>query len=826
MDPMSHLRQSKVLIVEDCLTTSAIIARAISDIGKVSIAHNAEEGLNLARSLLPDIVLLDIQLGDSSGLDLCNMLKSDPATANIVVIFITASGDEEVEIEAFENGGADFVKKPINHTILRARINTQLSLIRQHQSLEAATRIYNQIISKLPNFVSYWSNDLVNYFHNDEQMQWFDYPDADKPLALSELVSPDVFMLIQKHLQKMRKIGNDNFELTLQNTRNKTKRFVMVSLISDKMYANKSGFVMVMTDITKRRRKELTLQEEKEKYQTALQSIGEGVVATDISANVTYINPIAEQMLGVKANEALGKPVDEVFVVLDALTDEILINPIHYALQEDRVVGVSPETCLESPKYGRIDIDESSSPIRDPQGNMIGAISVFQDVSTARKTEKELAYLTNHEPLTQLPNRVLLMDRAEQALKSAARSKTQTALIVVNIDYFQKVNDMHGYLVGDQVLKEVSKFLSSYIRESDTLSRNSGDEFVLLFPSISDPMKIKDFCSRLLSRFGKKWIIGDLDFNLSVTMGIAISPTDANDAQSLYRRADAAMHEAKRAGRNNYRFYSLEIEEKLAQQYLSANQLRDAITNQEIEVFYQAKVFEDKQHVLGVEALVRWRKSKNEIIYPEAFIGLAEDTRLIIPLGELILRQACTQAKKWLQIQAHLTLAVNISSVQFNPGFIETLTHILEETQFPAEQLEIEVTESVLINDEHAIETFQLLKNLGVKVALDDFGTGYSSLSYVKKFPLDILKIDQSFVLSMLNNQKDSNIVKTIINFAKDLQLEPVAEGVELVEHVDTLRKLGCSVFQGFYFSKPVAANDMQILLEQAREAEGSHFAT
>lgn len=816
MDPVSQPRQCKVLIVEDCQTTSAIIARAISDLGMVSIANNAEEGLNLARSLMPELLLLDIQLGDASGLDLCHILKEDPATAHIVIMFITASGEDEVEVNAFERGAADFVRKPINSTVLRARINTQLALIRQNQSLHAATRLYNQIISKLPNFVSYWGNDLVNYFHNDEKMQWFNYPKAKTPLLLSDLVSSEIFNEIKKHLQRMSKRGSDTFEMTLENGHNQTKRFVMVSLMSDKMYSAEAGFVMVITDVTKRKRKELLLQEEKDKYQTALQSIGEGVVATDTEACVTYINPIAEQMLGCRTADAVGSSVDDIFVVHDTVTGERLLNPIHYALQENSAVGISPETCIESEKYGRIEIEESSSPIRDPKGLMIGAISVFQDVTSARKTQRELAYLTNHDSLTTLPNRVLLMDRAEQALKSAVRFKSQTAFIVVNIDHFQKINDVHGYLVGDQVLKEVSNFLSSFIRDSDTLSRNSGDEFVILFPSIKNPIKIKEFCSRLLARFGKKWIICDLDFNLSITMGIAISPTDAKDAQSLYRRADAAMHEAKRAGRNNYRFYSWAIEEKLSQQYLSANQLRDAIGQGQIEVFYQAKVFQDTSRILGIEALVRWRDTNGDIINPTSFISLAEDTRLIIPLGELVLRQACLHAKQWLAIQPHLTLAVNISPVQFNPGFIETVSTILNETNFPANQLEIEVTESVLINDEHAIETFNLLKNLGVKLALDDFGTGYSSLSYVKKFPLDILKIDQSFVLGMLKNKKDCNIVKTIINLAKDLHLQPVAEGVESIEHVNTLRELGCSVFQGFYFSKPVPAEEMQSFLGQS----------
>ncbi|MFW8592168.1 EAL domain-containing protein [Glaciecola sp. 2405UD65-10] len=818
MELKSEINKAKVLIVEDCITTSVIIARAISDMAQISVASTVSEGLRLARSILPEIILLDIQLGTESGLDLCKILKQDPITANTVVIFITASGDDEVEIEAFERGGSDFVRKPINTKVLRARIGTQITLFRKHQSLKTATRLYNQIISKLPNYVSYWNSELENYYHNDEQMQWFDYPPNKQNLRLQNLVSGKEFGTLQRRIENLKERGNDHFELSLTRSNTHRARHVMVSLISGKMYQNSTGFIMVLTDITERKQHELLLEEEKDKYQIALQSIGEGVIATNNQALVTYINPIAEKILGTTSEQCLGKGIDDVMQVLDAITGEKLVNPIHYALQEDRVVGVSPETCIQSPDYGRIDIEESSSPIKDTHGKSIGAITVFQDITAAKKTQEELAYVTNHDVLTKLPNRVLLIDRAEQALKRTSRSQLKTAFIVINIDDFQKINDIHGYVIGDRILVDIAQFLSSFIRDSDTLSRNSGDEFVLLFSEVNNSTQVRDFCARLLSSFGKKWSIGKLEFNLSITMGIAISPTDANDAQSLYRRADAAMHEAKRGGRNNYRFYSQKIEETLTQTYVSANELRKAISENKIEVFYQAKINDaQSRHISGVEALVRWRRDNGELIPPNAFIGLAEETRLIIPLGESVLRQACTEVKKWLKIQKDLTLAVNISPVQFNPGFINTLSKILEETSFPPANLEIEVTESVLINDSHAIENFGMLKDLGVKLSLDDFGTGYSSLSYVKNFPIDVLKIDQSFVLGMLNNKKDSSIVKTIINFAKDLHLEPVAEGVESLEHVELLTSLGCNIFQGFYFSRPVPASDMEALISESR---------
>ena len=818
MDSKSEINQAKVLIVEDCLDTSVIIARAISDMGQISVASTASEGLRLARSIHPDIILLDIQLGSESGLDLCKILKQDPITSNTVIIFITASGEDEVEIEAFERGGSDFVRKPINTKILRARIGTQIALFRKHHALQAATRLYNQIITKLPNYVSYWNSELDNHYHNDDLMQWFEYPPSNQNLSLQSLVSGEEFNILAKRIEHLQENGHEHFELNLKQTNKHRTRHVMVSLISDKMYQNNAGFVMVLTDITERKEHELLLKEEKDKYQIALQTIGEGVIATNIQAQVTYINPIAGDILGLSSEQCIGKAIDDVMQVLDAVTGEKLVNPIHYALQEDRVIGVSPETCIVSPQYGRIDIEESSSPIKDTHGKSIGAITVFQDVTATKKTQEELAYVTNHDVLTKLPNRVLLIDRAEQALKRTSRSQLKTAFIVINIDDFQKINDVHGYVIGDRILVDVAQFLSSFIRDSDTLSRNSGDEFVLLFSEVSHPKQVRDFCSRLLSSFGKKWNVGELEFNLSITMGIAVSPNDANDAQSLYRRADAAMHEAKRAGRNNYRFYSQTIEENLTQKYYSANELRKAISNNKIEVFYQAKIDDvETRHISGVEALVRWRGEEGEVISPNAFIALAEETRLIIPLGENVLRQACIDVKEWLSIQADLTLAVNISPVQFNPGFIDTLSEILEETAFPPANLEIEVTESILINDSHAVETFSMLKGLGVKLSLDDFGTGYSSLSYVKNFPLDILKIDQSFVLGMLNNEKDSSIVKTIINFAKDLHLEPVAEGVESLEHVELLSSLGCKIFQGFYFSRPVPAIEMEALISKSR---------
>lgn len=809
------LRSQRILIIDDCSSTLQILGRTLSSFGSIYLATDGKQGIKIAEDVLPSLIVLDIGLPDISGISLCKTLKSHNALASVPILFITASDDSNIETEAFEAGCVDFIRKPINNDIVTARVRIQLELIEHKERLIASTQIYKNIVTKLPNFVSYWDNDLKLIYSNDENEDWFTLPEQTIGLHLSDLLKGSLFREVQPKLITMKLKGTVSFETEIEVTDSESK-FVSISLVSDKVFEKQSGFILLITDLTRLKSELQAPHRDHSTLVKVVDFIGESVICVDLHGAVTFMNPIAEKMTGVPKRDAYGKPVEQVMKLIDSVTAEPLINPVQFVLSEKRVIESAPETSLVGPQSRKIDIEESSAPIRNAKGELTGAIITFHDVTNLKRAERELNFVTNHDVLTKLPNRVLLFDRVEQAMHMCTRHDLQIAIIVLNIDYFRKVNDIHGYAIGDLLLKKVALFLNEFVRETDTLSRHGGDEFVFFLNNVADANHVQAFCTRVLQAFTKKWrVTSDLSLQVTATMGVALSSVDAQDAHTLYRRANAAMHKAKSETRNNVRFYSAKIEKELAQHLFSVKELETAISNQDIRVYYQPKFDCKSRRISGVEALVRWHKGEDHIIMPSEFIPLAEETGLIISLGEKVLRTACREVKKWHANNPTLSLSINVSALQFNTSFVETVEEVLSESGFPAELLEIEITETVLVDNEIALDIFSKFKALGLKLSLDDFGTGFSSLSYIKSYPLDVLKIDRSFVLNMLNDSKSKAIVDTIIMLSHSLNLECVAEGVETEEHVKVLEELGCSLLQGFYFSRPVDSSAIESLLEK-----------
>jgi len=462
-------------------------------------------------------------------------------------------------------------------------------------------------------------------------------------------------------------------------------------------------------------------------------------------------------------------------------------------------------------------IEDSAAPIHDRAGRVIGAVIVFHDVGTARAMALQMTHSAQHDVLTNLPNRMLLNDRISQSIALARRYDRPIALIFLDLDHFKYINDSLGHDIGDSLLQCISKRLLASVRASDTVSRQGGDEFVILLSEITCPEHAATSANKILLSLSAPCSIGGHDLHINGSIGISVYPEDGEDAETLIKNADMAMYHAKERGRNNFQFFKAEMNLKAVERQSLEGSLRRALEREEFLLHYQPKVNLDTGEITGVEALIRWQQPDRGLVPPSQFVPIAEDCGLIVSIGRWVLREACRQARAWQNAGLPpLPIAVNVSAVEFrDEGFVKGIRTILAETGLAARYLELELTEGVLMADaESTASVLQELKMMGVHLAVDDFGTGYSSLSYLRQFPIDVLKIDQSFVQAITSDPDDSSIVSAIINMGKSLKHLVIAEGIETQEQKAYLQTQRCAEGQGYLFSRPLAAAQFAHLLQ------------
>ncbi|MDO9165969.1 MAG: EAL domain-containing protein [Rhodoferax sp.] len=442
------------------------------------------------------------------------------------------------------------------------------------------------------------------------------------------------------------------------------------------------------------------------------------------------------------------------------------------------------------------------------------------DITEQKLAEQKIEFLAYHDPLTGLPNRLLLQDRVQQAIAHADRTGTQLALMFLDLDNFKKINDSLGHATGDALLKEVASRLSECVRDTDTISRQGGDEFVIVLSDLPDLDASTPVLDKIMGRLQDPFDTDGNELSTSVSIGLAIYPEDGHDFETLSKKADTAMYRAKEAGRNTYRFFDEEMNAEVVEHLVIRNGLRRALERGEFILHYQPQIDLTSGAVIGAEALIRWQHPEFGLVLPERFIAIAEDSGLIVPIGEWVIHEACRQAMAWNKTGLpELAIAVNLSAVQFRHGHVEqTVIRALALSGLAPALLELELTESVLIqNVEQVLVSVKRLKLLGVKLSIDDFGTGYSSLSYLKRFDVDKLKIDQSFVRDLATDPDDAAIVKAIVQMAHSLDLKAVAEGVETPEILQQLRNIHCDGAQGYCFARPMPADEFARYLTSAR---------
>ena len=548
-----------------------------------------------------------------------------------------------------------------------------------------------------------------------------------------------------------------------------------------------------------------------------LNSIGDAVISVDMHGRVDYVNTAAELITGWPRDEARGRPIAQVLNIVDGVSGRPITNPIEFVLQSDEALSLAGEAILVNRPGRRIPIEDSAAPVHDWDARLVGAVMVFRDISDTVALTSKIKHQAQHDFLTDLPNRVLLNDRITQAIALSKRVDTHPVLLFLDLDKFKHINDSLGHAIGDQLLKAVSKRLVDCVRTSDTVSRHGGDEFVILLANEKRPQDAALAAAKILIALAAPFLVEAQELHTSTSIGISVFPQDGTDATALIKNADTAMYHAKERGRNNYQFFRKAMNTRAVERQLIESNLRRAIERGDLLLHYQPKVDLETNQFTGVEALLRWQHPEWGLILPERFISIAEECGLIVPIGRWVLREACMQAVRWRNASITAgSIAVNVSALEFrHRDFFNHTLAILNSTGIDPRTLQLELTESVLMRDVTANALLLAkFKTIGVQIAVDDFGTGYSSLSYLNQFPIDVLKIDQSFVKAIdATIESNGAIVSAVIGMGKNLHQRVIAEGVEHKKQLDFLKAHKCNEGQGYLFSRPINAVDMEEML-------------
>ena len=557
-----------------------------------------------------------------------------------------------------------------------------------------------------------------------------------------------------------------------------------------------------------------TLQDSEERFRTLVETSSDWIWEIDAHNVYTYVSPKVKDLLGYAPEEVIGKtpfdfmPPDEAAKIGRQFAEIAAARRPFERLENVNLHRDGRRVVLET----------SGVPILDRDGAFMGYRGIDRDITERKRAEEHLAFLAYHDALTGLPNRLLLLDRLRQAMIEAARHQRRAAAVCLDLKNFKNVNDTLGHETGNQVIRAVAERLVASVRPGDSVARLGGDEFCVLLADIAQIEDVAHVMQKIREQLEQPLTVAGHTLYLTATLGISLYPADGADSETLLKNADIAMYRARERD-EDYQYYAADMTVNAAERLALENDLRQALARQELLLHYQPQVSLATGVVTGVEALLRWRHPVHGMISPAKFIPLAEETGLILTIGEWVLRQACAQARAWADAGRPLRVAVNLSARQFRqPGLDGLIRGVLEETGLDPARLDIELTESIIVHDPAAVTAILAgIEKLGVQISIDDFGTGYSSLSYLKRFPIDVLKVDQSFVRDIATDPDDAAIVRAIITMAHALGIQTIAEGVETREQLAFLRENSCDAMQGYYFSRPVPGDEITAMLHAKR---------
>lgn len=689
------MTQQTVLIVDDKPDNLSAMAMVLGECN-VSIvrALTATEALRMLSENDTSLVLIDVQMPDIDGIHLARLMKAEPKTSNIPIIFTTAIiSDEQRIIEGYHSGGVDYIVKPINPEILVSKVNALLWLDKNQKSL----------------------------------------------LASKE-----------------------------------------------------------------------SSEEQKSYFESILTAAGDGILGLDEHGVILFSNPASLKILRYTRDELIGKNISLILTEDPNSNVKFESTPFFDSYDKNKSLKFE-ETQFYKKDCTPVPVSVVCSPLAGAHHR--GVSIVFSDVSLRKMLEEKLLVQARTDALTGLSNRSMFVQSLMQSIARANRVGKLLAILFIDLDFFKQINDIMGHEAGDQLLVMVAQRIVHAVRLNDTVARLGGDEFTILIEDIGHEEDAARVAEKIMESVKKPFLLNNHEMFVSVSIGISTFPKCGVDPSALMRASDVAMYRAKALGRNGYQFFTPEMNEEAKHKLQLEQELRLALDNNQLEIYYQPIISIGTNKLVGIEALIRWHRTKTEMVSPQFFIPILEETGLIIPFGKWILWMSCLQASHWAReglLPRNTHICVNISSRQFSSsGFYEMLEDVLNQTGIDPTMLELEMTESLLIADsENTKILLEKIKALGVHLAIDDFGTGYSSLSYLKRYPVDVIKIDRSFITDLTTSSKDRALVKAIVDIGHALGFGVLVEGVETAAQLALLEKMGADKYQGYLTSRPMSAND------------------
>lgn len=783
-----------VLVVEDDEAARLMICVTLEQAGyQILEAEDCANARLKFAERRPDIVLLDVLLPDGDGFSLCQELLASPGGRDLPVAMVTGLDDVVSIHRAYESGATDFITKPVSWGTLPYRIQFILRASRAIHDLSISEGKTRALLAGIPDTILRITRegqvlDMQAGAYVKVKAEWVIYDETGighLPNRVCQALADPINRVFAGEGEQLVEFDWDQGE----GLRTWEARLLL---------RERDEIVMVVRDITRRKQQEAELR----LWSKAFETSNEAMIITDDQLRIVLVNRTYEKILGYSQEEVLG--VDTVDVGVQLHSHGFFRNLVS-VLQEQ---GYWQGELINRRKSGeRFPAWYSISQVLNAQGTPENYIAIFSDISESKKSRERIDFLAHHDSLTELPNRALFNDRLERAINTAKRRGEKVGILFIDLDRFKNINDSLGHAAGDQILCQTAIRLSEAVRTDDTVARLGGDEFVVLLPRVRDERSLAEVAIKLREEVLKPYFVEEMPLHLSPSIGIAVYPDDGDNPNTLIKNADAAMYLAKEKGRNNYQFYTPILNARTLDRLKLEYDLRSALELGQFELHYQPQIDVRSRRVYGAEALIRWRHPERGLVPPNQFIPIAEETALIIPLGAWVIAEAARQARAWREEGlGDLVVSVNISALQFHQSrFLETVEQLLADAGATSRSLELELTESILMTDmDNCIQTLRSFRDLGYRIAIDDFGTGFSSLNYLRRFPINLLKIDQSFVREMLSDHASLAIVSSIINLANSLGMETIAEGVETLEESELLELQGCYLMQGYHFSKPL----------------------
>ncbi|HKJ07571.1 MAG TPA: EAL domain-containing protein [Gammaproteobacteria bacterium] len=744
---------------------------------------------------------------------------------DIPFILVSGTVGEEAAAAMMRAGAHDYILKghlarlpeAVRRELREARVRAQEAAGRQalRESEERFRRVVETMpdtlyVAETPDLRTCFVSPAIERLTGYTPAQWLGDPSIRLRLLGEECLRARVELV--RSVPVDRRFAQLSYPV---QTRDGSRRWVQDRMALVRNDAGQvEGVFGVVTDITQRREAE----QEMHKLSQVVRQAADAIMITDPDGMIEYVNPAFEAISGYSRGEVTGLPVS---VLRSGKHDAEVYSNLWQTVRSGRTFR---DVLTNRRKDGSLFTNEQViTPLVDDNGRVSHYISTARDITEQIYTKERLGYLAYHDPLTGLRNRAALAEQMVDVLHHARRTGGRVALVMLGLDRFKLVNETLGYEAGDQTLKLMAQRLADNVREADVVARLEGDEFALVLQDLESVDDIVVTVRQIRQCVAEPLVVGGREFYLTASVGVCSCPDDGEDTDALLRYADIALNRAKQQGKNGYQFYSEEMSTHAVHWFTTEVDLRHALERGEFRVHYQPQVDLHTGHVVGVEALLRWQHPERGLLGPNAFMPMLEETGLIVDVSAWVLGEACRQGRLWQRAGLPpVKVAVNISWRQFTAGRLANhVAAALELSGLAAEHLELELTESVLAHDpERANRCLQQLKGYGISVSLDDFGTGYSSLSYLKRFPIDTVKIDKSFIAEITSDPDDAAIARAIIAMSHSLRMKVVAEGVETEGQLGFLQRHGCDAMQGYYFSRPVCADDMAMLLSQRRKVE------